>query len=1117
MNIKKYIGLVGLAALAFPFGATAQTLTIGFEDASEYTGIGVYDSWADSPFMTGELAGNVQIINNDKNIYDETTGDTINKTDKMLAFQRSRFGGNLYGARIDLAEPIRLSSTTQYVHVYIYKEKAGRVLLTGLGRRSDRPWQNDTEQFNVVSSNTVEAGVWTDAVFAVTGSDSAMVYSFVVVPDCESTHDLSADFAAYIDEIEVSSASSPRITYGYYPINFDEDDVLERTDRYTNSISLVSGDGEQSITVDQQTTLLVYNKFLDQSFKATPGETVTATFGYTGSYMHGYVYLDYNNDGKFSYELNSDYSIPTGSDLMTYSYYEGVNSDGESSTTTTTQPPSFTIPSDMEPGFYRMRYKIDWNNVDPGGNGNESNHIADNGGIVVDTRLNVHGDKVTIYRGTAADGVGGLNGDILFADGSDFTTAQIPFGEDFTIKSSPANGFELNYVIMRHGYNLEGDSLLYDTPQYEDVILPAYLFSNDLLTIPGEYIDGNVRLIPYFSATSGDDTPSDVDYPTNFDKDTLAIKVTASRLSKFSLAATNGGTSSITVRSAVKTIYQDMTNKQASIVPGDEVTTSTTFTGDSMHVYLYIDYDQDGQFNVSIGSDGKPTYASELVAYSYYNGHNSAGETVGLDADCSKLPTFTVNPMMQPGVYRGRLKVDYNNSDPGGTWVEGSTTNIDDRGGYIIDFLVNIHKATHALKTFVTNGSVHDGTSTTSTEGLPEAVELFAALSLRMAPVTSDYTTDSITIRHGHLDKEQYIHGNRQWSEYTRKYSRTFSIPKDSVNGEVYIYADFEPSADAEYVLVFSDEFDGEDGSLPNSENWIRPTRYASAWNRFLSKTDEEHAAVGYIEDGKFVAKCIPNTEFTDDAVDMISGGISSSGLHAFTYGRFEARIKTEAHSGNFPAFWMMPQDNSAGWPYAGEIDIWEQINSENIAYHTIHSEWANILGNTSDPTRSGSTSGVTTGNYHTFGLLWTESKLTWYVDGKQTFSYAKSTDESDLENGQWPFDAPFYIIMNQSVGNGSWASSPDVSHTYTTLFDWVRVYQIADPTDGIGNVTTNTSGIDVYASRGKIRVVAEDATNVIVVDMAGRKLVNENVQGNKDFYLSTGVYVVNNKKVYVP
>ena len=65
-----------------------------------------------------------------------------------------------------------------------------------------------------------------------------------------------------------------------------------------------------------------------------------------------------------------------------------------------------------------------------------------------------------------------------------------------------------------------------------------------------------------------------------------------------------------------------------------------------------------------------------------------------------------------------------------------------------------------------------------------------------------------------------------------------------------------------------------------------------------------------------------------------------------------------------------------------------------------------------------------------------------WYVDGKEVGRYAKSTNQSQLNQGQWPFDKHFHLILNQSVGNNAWAADADVTHTYETRFDWVRVYQ---------------------------------------------------------------------------
>ncbi len=333
MNIKKYIGL---ASLVFALTIHAQT-TISFEDAGQYKSIGVYDSWIESPFRTEELSGNVKVISNELTEVNPIIGTAPNPSSKILAFQRSRWGGNLFGARIDLKKPLLLSPTPQYAHVFIHKEKAGRIMLIGLGRRSERPHQKETEQFNALSIKEVGTGEWYDAVFAIQSAVGVEIHSLVVVPDCESPHNLDNDFVAYIDEIVINDSSSPRVSYENYPVNFEKNATSNR-------------------------------------------------------------------------------------------------------------------------------------------------------------------DQVKIYR--ANTNGGGLNGDILKADGSAFTTEYIPFGQTYTIKSLPAPGFRLSHLIIRHGHNLEGDSILYGIPQYVDIKIPASDFTGDSYTIPAAYVDGDVRIIPYFSSSN---------------------------------------------------------------------------------------------------------------------------------------------------------------------------------------------------------------------------------------------------------------------------------------------------------------------------------------------------------------------------------------------------------------------------------------------------------------------------------------------------------------------------------------------------------------------------------------------------------------------------------------
>ncbi len=1112
------------AALLAPLTAAAQT-TIGFEDASQYAGIGVYDSWPQSPFRTGALEGNVKVISNELNAVDDFLGSAPNGSAKMLAFQRSRFAGNQYGARIDLATPIHLGETTKYVHVMLYKTATeGRVMLIGLGKRQDRPGQQETEQFKVLSSQRVVPGRWTDAVFPINGADGIDVNALVVVPDCESTHTLQADFAAYIDEIEVMTTALPRVTYGCYPVNFEKTDknTGSYAQRAINSISLTSpSDGAQTIAVTQATDRLIYQDRLAASFNVKAGERVTpallATFS---TWMHSYIYLDRDNDGKFNFEINDAGQLPENTDVMSYSYYEGKNSNGATANAgSALNPLAFTVPADLAPGFYRLRYKVDWNSIDAGGNANAGNTIVANGGAVIDTRLNVHADLVTISRATGTDGVGGLNGDILKADGSDFTAEQIPFGQPYTILSRPAPGFRLSHVVLRHGYNLDGDSLVNETPQYKDEIIPAFLFRDNLFTIPAAYIDGDVSILPYFSSEqAGGDTTDD--YPVNFDADTLMNTRTDRVLRSFTMAGTQGGSTSISVPTSKKNVYRFITNKQVSVVPGDEVTTTISYTGKSMHMYLYIDYDQDGQYSVSLNADGTPTISGELVSYTYYQGRNSLGAALSAPGQpVTSTPAFTLPAMLAPGVYRARLKVDWNNSDPGGQWAEDGTNNIDANGGYVIDFLLNVHDTKHRLTVLSTNGSVHGA----SQAGLPPYVTPFTALSIAPTPIEQGYAADSITIRHGiNLDGPQYIHGNRQWSEYRRKSASLISLPKDTVNGDVVISVDFHPTTSATYDLVFQDEFEGNDGDMPDATKWTRSTRQNPTWKRFISINDEEHALTGFIENNEFVARCLPNPFKSTDNVDMISGAIQSSGKFSFLYGKIEGRLMTNPYAGNFPAFWLMPQDQSAGWPYCGEIDIWEQIDAQNTTYHTIHTRWANSTndgalcqGQGNNPPKGG-TSTATNGWYHTFGLEWTEDLLTWYVNGKKVFSYAKSKNASDLNLGQWPFDKPFYIILNQSVGNGSWASPAVTSHTYETRFDWVRVYQKSETVGIAPTPATPADRLDVTAGRGVIHLAAPDAVRVTIVDLAGRTLFSETLQGNRRVAVPTGLYLVNGRKVSV-
>lgn len=919
------------------------------------------------------------------------------------------------------------------------------------------------------------------------------------------TNNLRTAIATFILTAAITPATM--LAQSAYPVNFDENEASTRTGRYTNAILLSSSYGTQTVEVNQKKEKRMYIKRLDDCLRAKIGETVTAGFDWNGTWMCGYAYIDFGKDGNYDVDYD-DNGVNAMKDLMTYSMYKNKDSKGATvSGEPSINPPSFTIPSDVKPGIYRMRYKVDWDCVDPGGNTLSGNDIKKNGGVIVDTRINVHGETAHV----TVKGADEKKGTLTLADYSaELNNQDVEFGKDLTIAIAVKDGYNFSSLSIKHGYCLDGEAVVDGLRQWQENTIMAYTAKGDKLTIPASYIDGDVEITVNFAAEG---TTSGSNYALNFEKDLNQTDPTANNLSEIFVTNKSGKKSAIAVPTGT-TVYRDALTKEVNAKPGDELTPGITFTGNTeLGAYLYIDYNQDAAFTTPLDEAGKPVGGSELVSFSSYRGKNSKGEAAGAT---TAMPSFTIPDDLPTGVYRARLKIDNNDIDPAGDYSMSDALHINHYNGYIVDFLLNIHNDKGSLDIDSRGGHiVGNGNS-----GVGETVDFGSQLSLMPLAPAAGYNVKSIAVRHGHnLDGEQFVNGNRQWDEYEvsdAKAGEGFTIDADKVNGDVRVSAKFEADGTEEYKLRFADEFDGKDYSLPDADVWHNCTRESPTWKRFTSQSAEGQQKTAFIRDGKLVTRCIKNTIAEEGDVDMISGAIESSDKMYFTYGRVEGRLRTTPHVGNFPAFWLMPQDNSAGWPNAGEIDIWEQIDTENKTYHTVHTHCTYDL-HLALP-NSGSTY-TNAADYHVITLDWTPELLTWYVDGTKAFSYAKTKQSHLLEKGQWPYDKPFYLILNQSVGNGSWAKNCDVNFEYETLFDYVRLYQKdgeGDITTSVKDVKTNGSALDVYAQQGGLLLVAPEAQKVDVYSISGTRVFSGLVQGNRFVSLTKGVYVVAGKKIVV-
>ncbi len=157
------------------------------------------------------------------------------------------------------------------------------------------------------------------------------------------------------------------------------------------------------------------------------------------------------------------------------------------------------------------------------------------------------------------------------------------------------------------------------------------------------------------------------------------------------------------------------------------------------------------------------------------------------------------------------------------------------------------------------------------------------------------------------------------------------------------------------------------------------------------------------------------------------SGLLTTAETHTQTYGYFEVRAQLPSGQGVWPAFWLLPTTLQT----PPELDVFEQIGGETV-YFTSHSAVAGVSG--SNMTVTGATSG-----FHTYGLLWTNKELTWYVDGQAVRSIPTPTD----------MNSPMYMLVNLAVG-GSFPGSPADDFTGAEYkIDYVKSYTL-DALNGI-------------------------------------------------------------------
>lgn len=245
------------------------------------------------------------------------------------------------------------------------------------------------------------------------------------------------------------------------------------------------------------------------------------------------------------------------------------------------------------------------------------------------------------------------------------------------------------------------------------------------------------------------------------------------------------------------------------------------------------------------------------------------------------------------------------------------------------------------------------------------------------------------------------------------------------------------------YQLVWSDEFDYS--GLPDSSKWLYDTEgndfgWGNNEAQYYTEGNEKNA---FVKDG--ILSIVAYRENFKDKEFTSARLVSNAD---WQYGKVEVKAKIPDGRGTWSAIWMMPGGwtfKDGNWPDIGEIDIMEHVGHDlGVVHASAHSkdyQWQT-------KTQQTATINIPDVNttFHSYIMEWTPEVMKTYVDDSLYFIY----QNEGLGESKWPYDKPFYLILNLAVG-GAWGSLQGIdkdAFPQTMEVDYVRIYQRKNTTN---------------------------------------------------------------------
>ncbi len=315
------------------------------------------------------------------------------------------------------------------------------------------------------------------------------------------------------------------------------------------------------------------------------------------------------------------------------------------------------------------------------------------------------------------------------------------------------------------------------------------------------------------------------------------------------------------------------------------------------------------------------------------------------------------------------------------------------------------------------------------------------------------------------------------------------------------------PARAQNWQVVWSDEFNGAQGTLPDQTKWSYDDPAAGRYNSeqeiycgLATSAGQTGVCANWQQNAQMDGQGHLVIEAINSGQGWTSARLLTMGKFSFTYGRVEASIKLPTGQGVWPAFWLLGIGNN--WPATGEIDVMENILNAQLgptrSQSTIHGPGYSGAGGIGHTYTFPAGQEIDTA-YHIYGMVWSQNLIQFFVDD-YTRPFA-SVSPANLPGGTtWVFNDPFFMILNLAMG-GSWPGNTDATtpNPALMLVDYVRVYAAAPvsiSTTHIGNFAQGQNGATytvtvsnsaaAAATSGTVTVTETVPAGLTLVSMAG-------------------------------